>query len=134
LIRFIYIFIYNFVSRLTYLVSTDLRLTVEYKNTNEETSQLWSDRHVAIGNSVLKTNTVSDEENVRCEGQCLNSAFEKLREGMLNVDPLFVCSLHFINQATISFFKYANFISWSFTVCIQYQAFTFTHWDILISA
>jgi len=112
LIRFIYIFIYNFVSLLTYLVSTDLRLTVEYKNTNEETSQQLSDRHVASGNAVLTANTVSNEQNVGCEGKCLNSAFETIREGMLNVDPLLVCTLHIINQATIFYFKYANFILW----------------------
>jgi len=68
------------------LVSTDLRLTVEYKNTNEETSQQLSDRHVVIGNAVLTANTVSDEQNFGCEGKYLNSAFETILEGMLNVD------------------------------------------------
>jgi len=76
------------VSLLICLVLTDLRLRVDYKHTDEETSKQLSDRHVAIGNAVLKGNTVSDEQNFGCEGQCLNSAFEKLREGMQNIDSL----------------------------------------------
>jgi len=70
---------------------TDLRLLVDYKQTDEETSKQLSDRHVAIGNAVLKVDTVSDEQNFGCEGQCLNSGFKKLREGMLNIDPLLIC-------------------------------------------
>jgi len=70
------------VSLLTYLVFADLRLPVEYRNMNEETSKQWSDRHVAIGNAVLTADKVSNEQNVGREGQCIASALENLREGI----------------------------------------------------
>jgi len=72
------------------LVLTDLRLSVEYKQTDEETSKQLSDRHMAIGHAVLKAKTVLDKQNVGRKGQCLNSAFEKLREGMFNINFLFI--------------------------------------------
>jgi len=67
------------------LVFADLRLTVDYKFTNKKTSKQLSDRHVEIGNAVLKVDTVLHEQSFGCEGHCLASAFENLREGILHV-------------------------------------------------
>jgi len=67
------------------MVFADLRLRVDYKQTDEETSKQLSDRHVAIGNVVLNGDTVLHEQSFGREGQCLASVFENLPEGILNV-------------------------------------------------
>jgi len=80
------------------LVLTELCLRVDYKHTDEETSKQLSDRHVAIGNAILTGNTVSDEQTFGCEGQCLHSAFETLREGMQNIDSLLILLLNLVQK------------------------------------
>ena len=97
MIRLIYKFIYHVVSLLKYLVSTDLRLSVKYKNTNKETSQQLSDPPVAIRYAVVTRNAVlKDEQNFGYEGQRPNSAIEEISEGTLTIDPLLISTLHII--------------------------------------